>query len=141
VRATFSCASARWRWGVVIGYAPMLVLCALAPGFATAFVESITFYLGQNALNAELPRAVAVERELRRAGRVVGDRRLLRRALLSCCASCSTSGTDSDRAHQTRRAAGARAPDRERFRRRTSSDHHAAVRSDLAHLAQSIPRC
>jgi hypothetical protein len=123
--------------GVVIGYAPMLVLCALSPGFATAFVESVAFYLGQNALNAELPvpwpwrvsyagrgvwSAIAVFcvglffvlRVVFYLGALIPIARtkpddLPKRALL--IASVFVGGLVG---------------------------HHAAVRSDLAHLAQSI---
>lgn len=41
--------------GIAIGYAPMLALTAFASGYREAFVDSIAFYLRQNALNAEMP--------------------------------------------------------------------------------------
>jgi hypothetical protein len=43
--------------GLLAGYAPMLVLCAAAPGFAGAFVESIAmwFRLGQTNLARDVP--------------------------------------------------------------------------------------
>lgn len=41
--------------GIVIGYAPMLALTVFASGYREAFVDSIAFYLRQNALNAEMP--------------------------------------------------------------------------------------
>lgn len=43
---------ATFAGSIVLGYAPMLALIALAPGFARAFVDSIAFYAGQGALNA-----------------------------------------------------------------------------------------
>ncbi len=41
--------------GTVLGYAPMICLVLLADGYREAFVESIAFYTRQSALNAELP--------------------------------------------------------------------------------------
>jgi hypothetical protein len=41
--------------GVVLGYAPMLALIVFAKDFGAAFVASIRFYAQQNTLNAELP--------------------------------------------------------------------------------------
>lgn len=40
--------------GVLGGYAPMFALLLFSSGFRTAFVDSIRFYAGQNALNAQL---------------------------------------------------------------------------------------
>jgi hypothetical protein len=45
---------AAFALGILAGYLPMLVLL-LVPGYLTAFVESIGFYLRQGELNAELP--------------------------------------------------------------------------------------
>ncbi len=41
--------------GTVVGYAPMLLLIAFAPGFGTAFLDSIAFYLRQSDLNVSRP--------------------------------------------------------------------------------------
>jgi len=41
--------------GVVLGYSPMLAMIACAPDFASAFVDSILFYVQQDTLNATLP--------------------------------------------------------------------------------------
>jgi len=40
--------------GVLGGYAPMILLVLLSSGFRAAFVDSVRFYVGQNALNAQL---------------------------------------------------------------------------------------
>lgn len=53
--APFVKSCATFSAGVVIGYAPMLALTVFASGYREAFVDSIAFYLRQNALNAEIP--------------------------------------------------------------------------------------
>jgi hypothetical protein len=44
-----------WSLGAIAGYAPMLAMIALVPGFGASFVDSVLFYLRQSSLNAPLP--------------------------------------------------------------------------------------
>lgn len=44
-----------WMLGVVVGYAPMLAMIAVVPGFGASYVDSILFYARQTSLNAPLP--------------------------------------------------------------------------------------
>jgi hypothetical protein len=44
-----------WVIGVVLGYAPMIAMLVLVPGYRQAFVDSIRLYVSQGALNAPLP--------------------------------------------------------------------------------------
>lgn len=53
--APFQKSCAVFAAGVVVGYAPMLALIAFASGYREAFVDSIAFYLRQSSLNAEMP--------------------------------------------------------------------------------------
>lgn len=41
--------------GTLLGYAPMLALVALVPGFGRAFVDSIFFFVGREGLNIPYP--------------------------------------------------------------------------------------
>jgi len=44
-----------WAGGIVIGYLPVLLMLAVIPGFAAAFVESIRFHFDYGATNIALP--------------------------------------------------------------------------------------
>jgi hypothetical protein len=44
-----------WAIGVAIGYAPILLMILLVPGFAAAFLESLLFFLEIKATNLTLP--------------------------------------------------------------------------------------
>ncbi|MBL8861865.1 MAG: hypothetical protein JNK02_07615 [Planctomycetes bacterium] len=123
--------------GTLAGYAPMLALVAFADGYGRAFLDSIAFYARQGALNAELPFPWPWRVDLTRregfaavAAVVVGTLFLL--VPLTCAAAIL-------------RGALAGAADLERRTRAFALGctglawfHHASVRSDLPHLAQSI---
>jgi hypothetical protein len=44
-----------WILGLLLGYAPMLFMIAVVPGFRASFIESVLFYARQTSLNAPLP--------------------------------------------------------------------------------------
>jgi len=44
-----------WLFGILVGYAPMLLMFAVIPGFFDAFLEGIYFLLRQGATNLFLP--------------------------------------------------------------------------------------
>lgn len=46
---------ATWSGGVILGFSPLLVLLAFAPGFAPAFLESVLFFTGERGTNLPLP--------------------------------------------------------------------------------------
>lgn len=123
--------------GTLAGYAPMLALVAFASGYREAFLDSIAFYARQGALNAELPFPFPWRAEL--AGRTffaaagaiaVGTLFL---ALPIAYALAIARGITARGAAFARWSApfalacvGA------------AWFHHASVRSDLPHLAQSV---
>ncbi|WP_094849476.1 hypothetical protein [Bordetella genomosp. 9] len=46
---------ATWAAGVVLGFSPILLMCLFAPGFATAFVDSVRFMFEVKGTNLPLP--------------------------------------------------------------------------------------
>lgn len=123
--------------GTLAGYAPMLALVVFADGYREAFVDSIAFYARQGALNAELPfpfpwRVDFASRTFTAAASaiVVGSLFL---ALPIAYTAAVARGVLARADAWTRWApivalacVGA------------AWFHHASVRSDLPHLAQSI---
>lgn len=129
--------------GTLAGYAPMLALVAFAHGYREAFFDSIAFYARQGALNAELPFPFPWRADL--AGRTVpGALRELAVGTLFLLVPIAYA------AALVRGASARAAPDHEpsTFARwapivalacvGAAWFHHASVRSDLPHLAQSI---
>ena len=118
--------------GVLVGYAPVLGAVLCVDGFATAFYDSILFYLRQDALNAALPvpwpwtvafhelnAAQAASAAATGAGFVLLWSVPL--VVLVCCARM--------RSAYTTVAIGCAVV-------AVFVSHHAAVRSDIFHLAQ-----
>lgn len=123
--------------GTLAGYAPMLLLLAFADGFRAAFADSIAFYARQGALNAELPFPFPWRADL--AGR----------SFLAAAGALSVGSLFAALpvAYATGIVRGITARG-ENFARWSAPFalacvgaawfHHASVRSDLPHLAQSI---
>lgn len=123
--------------GTVVGYAPMIALVLFADGYREAFVESIAFYARQGALNAELPFPFPWRIDFSRrdawssaVGLVIGS--LFLALPLAYVAGFA-------------RGVSARASTFARWSTVFALScvggvwfHHASVRSDTPHLAQSI---
>lgn len=141
-RRSFVRACAELTLGTVVGYAPMLALIAFAPGYRAAFVDSIAFYARQGALNAELPMPFPWRLDLTgrsfeaaAAGVTIGTLFLLLPALYAVVVWCGV------RARRSEAGNG----DFTRWAPLVATAlvgaawfHHASVRSDRPHLAQSI---
>ncbi len=123
--------------GTCLGYAPMLLLIAFAPGFGGAFVESILFYTRQGALNAELPWPWPWRFDYARlsfgsaaAAFATGSLFLALPAFYALAAWIVLRRRAEDLARIAPIAAAVCVG--------ATWFHHASVRSDLPHLAQSI---
>ncbi len=122
--------------GTLVGYAPMLLLVGFVPGFRDALVDSIAFYARQDALNAELPfpypwRVDLTGRPFAAAASalVVGTLFLavpLTYAAVFVRGLIARTRADADAALIAIACVGA------------AWFHHASVRSDLPHMAQSV---
>jgi hypothetical protein len=121
--------------GVVVGYSPILLALLVVDGFATAFLDSVLFYLRQDSLNAVLPVPWPWRAELdglawpQRASALavgVGFMALWGAPALAAIAGARASGADA-----SRRAAAIGCA-----LVASCCSHHASVRSDVFHLAQ-----
>jgi hypothetical protein len=123
--------------GTAAGYAPMLLLVAFADGFRAAFLDSIAFYARQGALNAELPFPFPWRIDFeRRAGFAVASALATGTLFLVvpiCCAVTLLAGLAARGASFARHA-----PTFALGALGLAWFHHASVRSDVPHLAQSI---
>ncbi len=63
-----------WVCGIVAGYAPILAMCALIPGFFDSFLESIAFHfwIGQTNLTLPIPWPWSIDPMLPRLDYAVG---------------------------------------------------------------------
>jgi hypothetical protein len=137
VRAPLVRSFADLALGTLLGYAPMLLLVACADGFRAAFVDSILFYARQSELNAELPFPWPWRVDLAGRGFGAAAAALSIGALFLLVPAGYLLGVlravlaGAEELPRLAPLAGACLVGLPWF-------HHAAVRSDLPHLAQSI---
>jgi len=137
VRQPFARSIGELAAGTLAGYAPMLALVAFAAGYREAFVESIAFYARQGALNAELPFPFPWRIDLTGRAFLAAAGALTVGSLFLVVPVAYTA--------TLARGFFARAGDIARWAPIVAPAcvgaawfHHASVRSDLPHLAQSI---
>lgn len=129
--------------GTLLGYAPMLLLVAFASGYREAFVDSIAFYARQGALNAELPfpfpwRVDLASRTFLSAASVLVVGSLFLAVPLAYAAAIVRGLFVRTGDEDGARSWGSWAPILAVGCVGATWFHHASVRSDLPHLAQSI---